>query len=340
MRQVNVHGLDDVRLDLAPPPNPGRKDVLIRIAACGICGTDISCIRRGSRRADGPLPLGHEAAGFICEAGPDVDGFRVGQRVIVNPMGGGGPADTVIGCGGSEGALTETLLVRDPKPNRSLFEIPANVPYDIAALAEPLGVAMHAVNRAAPKAGEQAMVCGAGPIGLGAILWLKRAGVRNIVASDLSEERLDLARQVGASATVLAGRDDLRAALTAAHGEARTMIGTATGTDIFIDAAGAGSFVEAVVGLAKTHARLVCVGVHHKPVTINLGAMLMSEMTITTSMGYPTELPDVLAALAEMDPKALAPLISHRFAFDDALQAFEAAGKQAAAKVMIEFPLD
>ena len=158
MRQVNVHGPGDVRLDPAPPREVGRRDVAIRICACGICGTDLTYVRTGGARAvngAGPLPLGHEAAGIVTDVGRDVVGVREGMRVIVNPM---GSMDNVIGCGGTEGALTERLVLRDVEMNRSVFEIPSGVPFDIASLAEPLGVAMHAVNRSHAEPGKTAEI--------------------------------------------------------------------------------------------------------------------------------------------------------------------------------------
>jgi (R,R)-butanediol dehydrogenase / meso-butanediol dehydrogenase / diacetyl reductase len=336
MRQVNVYGPNDVRLDPAEPQVIGRNDVAIRICACGICGTDLGYVRGGGRRRDGscPLPLGHEAAGVVTEVGRDVMGVREGLRVIVNPM---GSMDNIIGCGGDQGAFTERLVLRDVELNRSLFEIPASVPFDIASLAEPLGVAMHAVNRAQPRRGETAVVCGAGPIGLGAVIWLKRRGVSNIVVIDLAEARLVIARTLGATRTVLVGRDSLEEALHTEHGTVKTLYRPAPGTDIFIDAAGVRSFVEEFVRLGRTHARLVSVGVHREPVQLDLGAMLTTELSITTSMGYPTELPDVLAAMDDMGAPMLAPLITHRFAFESVLQAFDEAAKQTGAKVVVEF---
>jgi (R,R)-butanediol dehydrogenase / meso-butanediol dehydrogenase / diacetyl reductase len=334
MRQVNVHGPGDVRLDQAPAREVGRRDVAIRICACGICGTDLTAVRSGGTRAEGPRPLGHEAAGIVTDVGRDVTGVREGMRVIVNPM---GSMDNIIGCGGTEGALTEQLVLRDVEMNRSVFEIPSEVPYDIASLAEPLGVAMHAVNRARPEPGKTAVVCGAGPIGLGAVVWLRRRGVTDIVVTDMSEQRLALARTMGAARTVLAGRDDLEAALYAQHGTVQTLYRPAPGTDIFIDAAGAASFVEDFVRIGRKHARLVAVGVHRTPIKLDIGAMLTTELEITTSIGYPTELPDVLAGIRDMGPAALAPMITNRYRFDDVLQAFGEAEKQSGGKVLIEF---
>src|SRR5690606_6020588 len=108
------------------------------------------------------------------------------------------------------------------------------------------------------------------------------------------------------------------------------------GTDAYIDAAGAPSIVSDVIGMAKYHSRLVITAAYMKPVEVNLGAMLTTEMTITTAVGYPDEMPEVIAALPRLRDKVRS-LISHRFTFDNVLEALGVAGTPASAKVMVEF---
>ena len=155
-------------------------------------------------------------------------------------------------------------------------------------------------------------------------------------ALDLSDERLERAQALGARTVINPGRDDLRARLLAAHGPGRTLFRDAVGTDAYIDAAGAPNIVPDVIALAKTHARLVVTAAYIKPVQISLGMMLTSEMTITTAVGYPDEMPEVLAALPRLRHK-VAPLISHRFRFDEVIGALGVAGTPKSAKVMIGF---
>ena len=172
MRLLNIHGVNDVRLDTYEPPQPGSKDVLVKVKACGICGSDLSYIKIGGimRQPGQTTPLGHEAAGEIIQVGDDVANVHVGQRVIINPM----QTPSYIGSGGPEGAFTEQLLVRDARLGDSLLPIPDDLPYDIAALTEPLAVALHGVNRAQVKPGDKVVVFGCGPIGLGMVLWRRR----------------------------------------------------------------------------------------------------------------------------------------------------------------------
>ncbi len=333
-RVLNIHGVNDVRLDPIDPPRPGSKDVVVKVKACGICGSDLSYIKIGGihRKPDGVTPIGHEAAGEVIAVGDAVKGVSVGQRVVINPM----MTPSYIGSGGPEGAFTEELLVRDARLGDSLLPIPGDLPYEIAALTEPLAVALHGVNRAQAKAGDKVVVFGCGPIGLGMVLWLVDRGVTDVVALDLSPERLERAKALGARAAFDPTREDVRAKLLELHGSARVFSREAVGTDAFIDAAGAPNILSDVVKMAKYQSRMVVTAAYMKPVSLDLGAMLTTEMTITTAVGYPTEMPDVIAALPRLREKA-APLISHRFPFGKMIEALGVAATPMSAKVMIDF---
>lgn len=332
MRVLNIHGVGDVRLDPREPPKAGDKDVVVKVKACGICGSDLSYIKIGGimRPEGGVTPIGHEAAGEVVAVGPAVQGIVPGQRVVINPM----QTSTFIGSGGPEGAFTEEVLVGDVQPGETLLPIPDDLPFEVAALAEPLAVAMHGVNRSQAKPGDKVVVFGCGPIGLGMVLWLVDRGVTDVVAVDLAPERLARAKALGAKAVIDAGREDVRARLMELHGQARILNRDAVGTDAFIDAAGAASVVNQVIGMAKFQARFVITAAYMKPVEVNLGGMLTTEMTITTAVGYPTELRDVVAALPRVKDKA-ASLISHRYPFGEIIKGLEVAATPQSAKVMI-----
>lgn len=334
MRVLNIHGVDDVRLDPVDPPSAGSADVVVKVKACGVCGSDLSYIKIGGiRREPGQVtPIGHEAAGEVVAVGDAVESLAVGQRVVINPMN----TPSFIGSGGPEGAFTEELLVREARVDDSLHPIPEDLPYEIAALTEPLSVALHGVNRAEVKPGDKVVVFGCGPIGLGMVLWLVDRGVTDVVALDLAPERLALAEVLGARAVIDPTKEDVRARLLELHGEGRVLSREAVGTDAFIDAAGAPSILNDVVRMAKFQSRMVVTAAYMQPVELDLGAMLTTEMTITTAVGYPTEMPEVLAALPRLREKAGA-LISHRFPFDRVIEAFGVAGTPASAKVMVEF---
>jgi (R,R)-butanediol dehydrogenase / meso-butanediol dehydrogenase / diacetyl reductase len=334
MKVLNIHGVGDVRLDPYERPAAGPKDVVVKMKAVGICGSDLSYIKFGgmSRNPEGTTALGHEGAGEVLEVGSEVTGIAVGQPVVINGM--MTPSD--VGNGGPEGAFTEELLVREARLGDSIYPIPEGIPYDVAALCEPLAVAMHGVNRAEVKAGDKVVVFGCGPIGLGMILWLVDRGVTDVVALDLSQERLDRALALGARAALDPTKVDLRAELARLHGEVPSYGRVGVGTDAYIDAAGAPNILSDVIMMAKWHARMVITAAYMKPLEFPVGRMLTSEMTITTAVGYPTEFPDVLAAMPRLKDK-IASLISHRLPFDQVLDGLQVAAKPDSAKVMIEF---
>src|SRR5271163_886900 len=218
-RILNIHGVDDVRLDPIESPRPGSSDVVVQVKACGVCGSDLSYIKIGGihRRPGGVTPIGHEAAGKVISVGSAVKGVSVGQRVVINPM----MTSSYVGSGGPEGAFTEELLIRDACVGESLLPIPDDLPYEVAALTEPLAVALHGVNRAEVKPGDKVAVFGCGPIGLSMVLWLIDRGVTDVVALDLAPERLERARALGARAVINPAKENVRARLIELHGSAR-----------------------------------------------------------------------------------------------------------------------
>jgi 2-desacetyl-2-hydroxyethyl bacteriochlorophyllide A dehydrogenase len=338
MRILNIHGPDDVRVDSVAPPKVSPTDVLVGIKACGICGSDLKYIRLGGTRIrtatdKAPMPLGHEAAGIVIESGDAVEGINPGMRVIVNPM----TADSVIGNGANEGAFADILLVRGAKLGVTLHKIPENLDFEIAALAEPLAVSRHAIHRGAVKSGDKAVVFGAGPIGLGIILWLKHLGLTDIISIDLSSNRLERARSLGATGTILAEQENIRECIAKLHGQKSTLGGKVVGTDVYFDVAGAPSIISDVVAIAKQDARLVIAAVYEKPVELNLSRFLTSEMHITSSMGYPSDFSDIIALLSGHSEEAKK-MISHRLAFDNIMTGLDVARSMNSGKVMITFP--
>jgi (R,R)-butanediol dehydrogenase / meso-butanediol dehydrogenase / diacetyl reductase len=334
MKLLNIHGVGDVRLDDYARPEAGPKDVVVKMKAVGICGSDLSYIKFGGMPAvpGGTTALGHEGAGEVMEVGAEVSGIAVGDSVIVNPM----MTPSNIGSGGPEGAFTEELLVREARLGDSILPIPEGIPYDIAAMCEPLAVAMHGVNRADVKAGDKVVVFGCGPIGLGMILWLVDRGITDVVALDLAPERRERALALGARAALNPVEVDLRAELAKLHGEVPSYGRVGVGTDAFIDAAGAPNILTDVIMMAKFHAKLVVTAAYMRPIEFPVGRMLTSEMTITTAVGYPTEMPDVIAAMPRLKDQ-IASMISHRLPFEKVMEGLEVAATPQSAKVMIEF---
>jgi (R,R)-butanediol dehydrogenase / meso-butanediol dehydrogenase / diacetyl reductase len=327
-----IHAVDDVRLDAYQRPEPGPADVVVKMKAVGICGSDLSYIKVGGmpREPGGTTALGHEGAGELMFVGRDVANLAVGQPVIVNPMN----TPSFIGSGGPEGAFTEELLVREARLGDSILPIPDGIPYDIAAMCEPLAVAMHGVNRAEAEAGTKLVIFGCGPIGLGMVLWAVDRGC-DVIALDLAEERLERARALGAR-TINPGTEDSIARIKQLHGSEQYFGRERASTDAYIDAAGAPSILADVVAMAKQHARHVITAAYMKPIELPAGPMLTSEMTITTAVGYPTEFPDVIAAMPRLQDQ-IASIISHHMPFAQVLEGLKIAATRQSAKVMIGF---
>jgi threonine dehydrogenase-like Zn-dependent dehydrogenase len=329
MKQIRVHGPDDWRLDEVPDPDPGPRDALVRIAACGICGTDVSYVHMGGITG-GPMALGHEMAGVVAWVGEELTGVAVGDRVIVCPSDAG---DGPMGSGGDVGGLTPLLVVRDVAGARRLFPVPEGMPLTTAALAEPLAVGMQAVNQAEVRVGERVAVFGCGPIGLMAIATLADRGIEEVVAVDLSRARLDLAREVGAAHALDPSEVDVWEELKRLHGTAPFMFGPTAATDAFIEASGADSVIGDVLQHGRVDGRLVVVALHHRPVPTSYLNLLMKQFTIRGSMEYPERFEDAVELLARRD---LSGLITHTMpleAFGRGLALLE--GAEGCGKVMI-----
>ncbi|MGW0711310.1 zinc-dependent alcohol dehydrogenase [Streptomyces sp. NPDC002643] len=342
MKSVRTAGVGKVEVVDVERPVPGPKDALVRVRACGICGTDVTFLHMGGMPARAhlggelvPVPLGHEPAGEVVEVGAEVSELKVGDRVVVNPQ----DAPTgIIGCGGQYGAISEYLLIENAEIGRSVAVFPDTVPFDVASLNEPMAVARHCVNRSEAEPGDKVVVFGAGPIGLGAAIWLKLRGVEHVVVVDVIPSRLEKALAVGADAVIDSAEEDVAARLTELHGQSANALGQPRpGTDIYIDAAGVAAVFNTVVGSAKWGAKLVMVAVQKKGTEIDLGGMLRSELTLVASQGYPTEIFEVTPELVEHHER-FAKLISHRVPATEVEHAFELASTPGAAeKVVVTF---
>lgn len=333
MKQIRIHGPGDLRLDEIPEPQVGPDDALLAVAACGICGSDVGYARLGGVQGPvaEPLPIGHELAGTVVALGEHVrlPGIGLGTRVALHP----GAAGFRLGNGGSEGGFTPRLLVRGASRGRSLFPIPDGMPFEIAALAEPLGVGMNAVDRVEVRPGDRVAVLGAGPIGLSAIATLHDRGVADVVAIDFSERRLEVARALGARDTIRPSGTDPWEALGRLHGRESFYWMDVVGTNVFVEATGSGALLQEVIARACPGARVSVVALHRKPVPVDFMTVMMKQLTLQGAMEYPDRFEAMLELLSRRD---LSPMITHRFALEDFAEAFEVAkSPDAGAKVMI-----
>ncbi|WP_228514617.1 zinc-binding dehydrogenase [Frondihabitans sp. VKM Ac-2883] len=317
-------------------PEVGPRDVLVKVRACGICGSDSFYVSLGGLPGrEGHTPLGHEPAGEIVALGAEVTDLRGGDHVVVNPM----AAPTgIIGSGGSTGGLSDYLLIEDAEVGRSLAVVPEHIPWEVAALNEPMAVARHAVNRTAPKPGDKIVIFGAGPIGLGAAISYMAAGAGSIVVVDVIPERLELAREIGVDDVIDSRTENVTERLVEIHGEGETRRGVRkAASDIYLDAAGAAPVIGAITAAATHGATVGIVGVHKNPVELDLGQLLGSELTIVLSMGYPTEIFEVTRDIVANWEK-YAVIVSDVIPFGDVEQALTLAATPGAAdKVVVVF---
>lgn len=335
MKQVQLFGPNDLRVVDVPEPKADAEDVVVRVEAFGICGSDLKFKHTGKigPRASDPLPLGHEFVGTIVEVGSDVPKLTPGMRVAVDPIEEG----NAIGTGSTQGAYGEYVLVKKARLNAPIYPLPDGLSFERAVLTEPVAVATHAVNQSEFKRGERAVVFGAGPIGLAAIAVLKYRGAERIAAVDIIPERLERAQRLGAHAVVDARAGELRESLMQAMGEVTARGMRCADSDVFLDCAGAPGILDDIVHVAAARrARVVIVAGGGNREELNIGQLMGRELTIRGSMCYPNEFTEVLDMLA--DPAFdIEPMISHRIPFAEFDRAMAAAeDPRQSAKVVVQ----
>ncbi len=295
-----------------PAPEPGPDDLLVAVRACGICGSDIHGMDGSSGRRIPPLIMGHEAAGTVERCGSNVTNWSEGDRVTFDSTIYCGECDychsgrvnlcedrEVLGVSTPDfrrqGAFADFVLV----PARICHRVPDEVPFEEAAFAEPVSVALHAVNRVQIEKGESAVVVGAGLIGLLVVQALRRAGCTNIIAIDLADERLELARQLGASSSLRSDHEDVL-------GEIRALT-NGEGPEVVMEVVGISPTVELAVNAARKGGRICLVGNLAPSVQFPLQAAVTRELEILGSCAINGEYPDAIAAIAagEIDVRAL-----------------------------------
>lgn len=337
MKAAVLHGPRSLRVESLDSPAPGPGEVLVRVSAAGICGTDYR-IWTGERPVRYPLTPGHEFVGEVAAVGPGATRVAVGERVAVEPNWGCGTCDL---CREGSGnlCLTRTAVGIDRAggfaelvvlPERVCWQAPVGLPDERLVLVEPLAVVARAVARGAPRPEETAAVIGAGTLGLLALQVLRARGCRVLVVSR-TERRLGLARQLGADATVALGAGDPVASARALSGR--------DGVDLVIETAGTAAAVELVlgrVGFVRPGGRVVLTGLPHEPATVEFFWLVRREIDVRGSMIYQREFGDALRLLGE-GAVEVAPLVTHRFPLQRIEEALLAHRQPGAVKVAV-FP--
>jgi threonine dehydrogenase-like Zn-dependent dehydrogenase len=335
MKIARIHGVDDVRLDEVEPPEPGPRDAVLRIEACGICRSDLGYIERGGLAGPGPEPLalGHEYSAVVERVGREVTNVAPGTRVVMPPT----AAGNTVGTGNpTSGGFCREVLALNVTEAGVLFEIPDDLPFDQAALAEPLGVGMQAVNQAGVTPGQNVVVFGAGCIGIMAMVTLKHRGFEDVAIVDVSEARLEIARKLGADLALNPTRQDVWRELRKAHGSA-LLRGTmeCTGSDAYIECTGNQRVLQDIINQAKRDAHISIPALHLAPFPMPLVVLMMKQLRLVGSIEYPEDFGETVELLRQVD---LSPLITHRFPLEDFHVALDAARDiESAGKVLIEF---
>ena len=302
-----------------PKPIPADDEVLLRIHACGICGSDIHGWDGSTGRRRPPLIMGHEAAGEIVAVGPRVERWRLGDRVTF---------DSTISCGAcpycargevnlcdhrrvvgvapveyrQHGAFAEFLAV----PARILYALPNGLTYQQAAMVEPVSIAIHAVQRVRLAPNATAVVVGAGMIGLFVIQALRWAGATRIIAVDLADNRLALARELGATDTLRSDVMDVPAEvarLTGGHG-----------ADVALEVVGVSATLNLAIASVRRGGSVVLVGNLAAKTDFPLQSVVTRELTLHGTCGsageYPLCLDLIARGVIRVEPmiSAVAPL--------------------------------
>ncbi|WP_416416373.1 zinc-dependent alcohol dehydrogenase [Paenarthrobacter aromaticivorans] len=337
MKSLKIPAPNTVEIYEEETPTAGPNDLIIRIKACGICGTDAFYTSIGGLpHLTAPMSLGHEAAGEVAQAGDNVTGVVVGDHVVINPM---ANEDGIIGNGGQQGALSEFVRIPNAQAGVHFRVIPDDIPWEVAALNEPMAVAYHGVNRSGAGAGSKVVVFGAGPVGLGAAIGFKFKGAGHVVVVDVVANRLEKALLIGADAVINSSVEDVTARLKELHGEVPGIHGQTprAATDVYLDAAGVAPVVTTALHGIKHGGVLTIVGVHKKPVEIDFQDILPSEPDIRLAMGYPTEIFEVTDALIS-DWQTYRHIISDIVPFAEVEQALKLASTPGATdKVVVVF---
>jgi (R,R)-butanediol dehydrogenase/meso-butanediol dehydrogenase/diacetyl reductase len=300
MKAAVWHGQRDVRIEDVPdPPKPPRGQLQVKVAWCGICGTDLHEYAGGPiyipverphplTGIQSPVIIGHEMSGEVVDVGDEVEGFAPGDRVAACPIIGCGSCrwcrsgsmaqcDRVafLGTSWSGGALAERVNLHAYQ----CFRLPESIADDAGALVEPFSAVVRAVHRSAPTGEDRVAVVGAGPMGLMTVMAMRIFGSAHVVTFEVAERRREAARLCGAEDVVNPAKEDAEKRgyeLTAGQG-----------FDLVVECAGIPASALLAGRLARTRGRVMFMGVFDKPAALDLTDIVFREKTVMGSMsGY------------------------------------------------------
>lgn len=319
MKSLLLSAYNQLEIAEFPAPDVSAGEVLVRVAACGICGSDVHGYDGSSGRRIPPIVMGHEAAGTVAALGAGVEGYAVGDRVTFDSTVYCGRCDwcrrgevnlcdnrQVIGvsCGDyrRHGAFAEYVAV----PQRILYHLPDNLSFAEAAMLEAASVALHAVRVAQVKGGETALVIGAGMIGLLTLQAARALGCARVWIADIDASRLSMAREVGAGEVLHASGAELVGEI-----QKRT---EGRGVDLAFEAVGRNETVNAAIDCTKKGGTVTLIGNIQPEVTLPLQKVVTRQLRLQGSCASAGEYPQAIELIAsgriEVAPliTAIAPL--------------------------------
>jgi 2-desacetyl-2-hydroxyethyl bacteriochlorophyllide A dehydrogenase len=316
-------GKFDVRDVRVAEPGPG--EVAVRVAYCGICGTDLHIFHgKMDARVSPPQVIGHEMSGVVESAGPGVTDWKSGDRVTVRPLDWCGECAACkaghshvcmklkfMGID-SPGAFQEIWNVKE----RTLHRVPEKLSLRTAALIEPLAVACHDVKTAEIKPGDFAVVLGGGPIGLLIAMTAQASGAK-VLMSEPGEFRLDFAQKAGFD-TVNPLKEDLTAAVMSAT--------NGVGADVVFEVSASEAAAKSMTELARVRGKLVTVGIYSKPPPVDLFKFFWRELRLFGARLYEPDDFDHALSLAASGKLPLESLITDVFDIDKIQKGFESPG--------------
>jgi L-iditol 2-dehydrogenase len=285
-----------------PRPEVAADEVLVRVEACGICGSDVHGLDGSTGRRQPPLIMGHEAAGVVAEPGPSVTGWKSGDRVTFDStiyrlddwytrrgLYNLSDGRMVLGVSPGEyrrdGAFAEYVAV----PQHILYRVPPGVSFEQAAMVEPVAVAAHAVSLTPVAVGDTAVVVGAGMIGLCLVQVLRAAGCSRVFAVDLKAEKLELARKLGADAGLGPQEGDVAKAVAEAT--------DGRGADVAFEAVGITATVKTAIASVRRGGTVTLVGNLSPAVEMPLQAVVTRQLRLQGSCSIAGENPAALAMI-------------------------------------------
>ena len=342
MKAAVFTGIRTIEIQQVPTPTPKPDEVLIRVRAAGVCGSEVHAFLGTHPFRKPPAIMGHEVAGDVVEVGADVRSFKPGDRVLVEPQVSCGRclycrsgdyhlclSKVMLGVPAWPGAFGEFITA----PERTLLRLPDGFSYEEGAMVEPLAVGVHSARKARVQVGESALVLGAGPIGLCCIAAARAAGATRIVATDAYDFNLELARKMGAAGVVNVRRGDDLARVVADQVRPE-------GVDATFVTAGFSPVFNQSLAHTRKAGRVALVALFDEPITIPepflIGGKELEVIGVHTYIRKDFETAIDLIRSGAVDVKAM---ITHVLPMEEAQRALELVhGKtEDNAKVILRF---